>query len=92
MSEKDFRAHIHKMKEWILARGYPEKVMNYQIDKVVFGKNPPLKKFWENEIPFLAIYYSKVKDLGKLIWDLLPFLYSYEEFKKVFSLSPYSVI
>ena len=76
------------MKEWILARGYTEKVVNYQIDKVVFGKNPPLKKSSENGTPFVATYHSKVKDLGKLIWDLLPFLYSDEEVKKVFSLSP----
>ena len=42
--EKDFRAHICKMKEWFLAGAYPEKVVNDQIDKVVFGKNPPVKK------------------------------------------------
>ena len=88
LSEKYFRAHFHKMKEWILARGYPDKVVNYQIDKVVFGKNPPLKKSSENEIPFVTACHSKVKDRGKFIWDLLPFLYSDEEVKKVFSLPP----
>ena len=28
------------MKKWVLARGYPEKILNDQIDKVVYGKNP----------------------------------------------------
>ena len=63
---------------------YPEKMVNAQIDKVVFGKNPLVKKSSENGIPFVATYHPKVKDLGKLIKDLLPFLYSDEELEKVF--------
>ena len=50
-SEKDFRANICKMKVWFLARGHPEKVVNDQIEKVVFGKNPPFKK--SSEMVFL---------------------------------------
>ena len=69
------------------ARGYLEKVVNDKIDKVVFGKNPPVKKSSENAIPFVATYHPKVKDLGKLIKDLLPFIYSDEEVEKAF-LSP----
>ena len=87
-AEKKFRAHICKMKGLFLARDYPEKVVNGQIDKVLFDKNPPLKKFSENGIPFVATYHQKVKDLGKLIKDLLPLLYSDEEVEKVFSPPP----
>ena len=64
--------------------------MNDQIDKVVFGKNPPVKKSPENflyyfqRIPFVARYHLKVKDLGKLIKDLIPLIYSDEEVGKVF--------
>ena len=47
-SGKYFRDHICKMKEWFLARGYPGKVVNDQIDKVVFSKNLPLKKSSKN--------------------------------------------
>ena len=57
-----------------MARNYPEKVVNDQINKVVFSKNPPVKKSSENGIPFVAISHTKVKDLGKLVKDLLPFL------------------
>ena len=46
--------------------------MNGQIDKVILGKNPPVKKSSEYGIPFVATYHPKVKDLGKLIKDLLP--------------------
>ena len=87
-SEKDFRAHICKIKESFLAVAYPEKVVNDQKDKFVFCKNPPVNKFWENGIPFMATYHSKVKDLGKLVKDLLPFLSSDEEVEKVFSPPP----
>ena len=67
------------MKEWFLSRGYPEKVVNDQVGKIVLGKNLPVKKFAESEITFVATYHSKVKDLGKLIKDFLPFLYSGKE-------------
>ena len=76
------------MKEWFLARGYPEIVVNNQIDKVVFGRDQPVKENLESDIPFVATYHPKVKELGKLITDLLPFLYSDGEVQKVFSPPP----
>ena len=42
-SEKDVRVHICGIKEWFLARGYPEKVVKNQIDEFVFGKTHRLK-------------------------------------------------
>ena len=39
-------------------------------------------------IPFVTTYHPKVKELGKLIRDLLPFLYSDGEVQKVFSPPP----
>ena len=76
------------MKEWFLARDYPENVVNEQINKVVFGKSQPSKKNSENSVRFVVTYHPKVKKLGKLINDLLPFLYSDEEVQKVFSPPP----
>ena len=76
------------MKEWFLARGYPEIVVNNQIDKVVFGRDQSVKKNLESGIPFVTTYHPKVKELGKMIRDLLPFLYSDGEVQKVFSPPP----
>ena len=76
------------MKECFLARDYPEKVVNDQTDKFVFSKNPPVKKSSANRISFVPTYHLKVKDLGILIEDFLPFLYSDEEVKRVFSPPP----
>ena len=76
------------MKEWFPARGYPEIVVNNQIDKVVFGRDQPVKKNLESSIPFVTTYHPKVKELGKLIRDLRPFLYSDGNVQKVFSPPP----
>ena len=87
-SEKDFKGHVDRKKEWFLARGYPENVVNEKINKVVFGKSQPGRKNSENSIPFVVTYHPKVKKLGKLIKDLLLFLYSDKEVQKVFSPPP----
>ena len=76
------------MKEWFLAREYPENMVNEQINRVVFGKNQPSRKNSENGIPFVVTYHPKVKKLRKLIKDLLPFLYSDKEVQKVYSSPP----
>ena len=76
------------MKEWFLARDYPENVVNEQIDKVVFSMSQINRNNSENDIPFVVTYHPKVKKLGKLIKDLLPYLYSEEEVQKFFSSPP----
>ena len=81
-------SHIDRMKEWFLARDYPENVVNEQINKIVFDKSQPKMKNSENDIPFVVSYHPKLKKLGKLIKDLLPFLYSNEEVQKFFSPPP----
>ena len=76
------------MKEWFLACVYQENVVNEKSNKVVFGKSKPSRKNSENDILFVVTYHPKVKKLGKLIKDLLPFLYTDEEVQKVFSPQP----
>ena len=68
------------MKEWFLARDYPENMRNEQINKVVFGKSQSSRKNSENGVPFVVTCH--------LIKDLLSFLYSDEEVQKVFSPPP----
>ena len=82
LSDKDFGVHICRMKKWFLVKGYPDKMLNDQIDKVVCGKNPSVKKSSESRIPFVAAYH-----LGKLVKYLFSFLYSDEEVNKIYSLS-----
>ena len=58
---------------------------NEQINKVVFSKSQSRRKNSENGIPFITTCRPKVKKIGKLIKDLLTFLYSNEEIQNVFS-------
>ena len=74
-SENDFKGHVDRMKEWFLARNYPENVANEQINKFVFGKSQSRRKNSENGIPFVTTYHPKVKKIGKLIKDTNVFVY-----------------
>ena len=58
-SEKNFESHIPVMKEWFFARGYPEIVVNNQIENV-FGKDWPGNKYSESGIPFVTTYHPKI--------------------------------
>ena len=46
-----------------LAIGYPEIVVNNQIDNFVFGRDQSVKKNLERGLPFVSTYHPKVKDL-----------------------------
>ena len=72
----------------VFSYDYPENVVNKQLKKVVFGHSQLNRKNSEYEIPFVLNYHSKVKKHGKLIKDLLLFLYSDEEVQNVFSPLP----
>ena len=50
-----------------------EIVINNQIDQVVFGRHQSIKKTLKSSIPFVTIYHPEIKELEKLIIDLLPF-------------------
>ena len=85
-SQKDFSAHISNLKDWFLARDYPQKIVAEQIEKVVFGKQAFCKDTSEQGVPFVATYHPKLKDLGKLIKNLQLFLYSDNRLKEFFHL------
>ena len=51
--------HVSHLKEWFLARGCPEIVVNNQIDKVVFGRDQSVKKNLESDILFVTTYHPK---------------------------------
>ena len=63
-SQNYFNAHISNLKDWSLTRDYPQKVVNEQIDKVDFGKQPLRKDNSEQGVPFVATYHPKPKDLA----------------------------
>ena len=82
LSQKDFKTNVSHMKEWFLARGYPEIVVNNQIDKVVFGRDQSVKKNLESDIPFVTTYHPKVKSLEKWLRTYFLFYTVIEKFKR----------
>ena len=74
------------MKEWFLARGYPEIVVNNQINKV-FGRDQCVKKNLESDIPFVTTYHPKGKELGKMIRTYFPFYTVMEKFQRFLTFS-----
>ena len=71
-----------------MARDYPQKVVSEQIDKVVFGEQPSRKDTSEQDVPFVATYHPKLRDLDKLIKNLQLSLCSDSEVQRVFSPAP----
>ena len=57
--------HFSHIKEWFLARGCLEIVVNNQIDKVVFGKDQSGNKNLESGILFVTAYVLRLKSLEK---------------------------
>ena len=56
------------IKEWFLARDYPEIVVNNQIDKVVFGRETSLlRKNWKVAFLSLLPITQRLKSLEKLL-------------------------
>ena len=86
-SQNDFNAHISNLKDWFLARNYPQKVAKEQINKAAFGKQQTCKDTSEQGVSFVPGC-AKLKDLVMLIKNLQLFLYSDSKVKGAFSPAP----
>ena len=60
--EKDFKGHVDRLKEWFLARDYPENVVNQLINVHVFVKGQPSRINPQNGIRFVVTYHPKVSN------------------------------
>ena len=52
-SQSDYNSQISNLKDWFLARDFPQKVVKKQMDKVVFEKQPTHKDTSEQGLPLL---------------------------------------
>ena len=64
-SQNNFNAHISNLKDWFLAKDYPQKVVKEHIDKVVFGKQPTRKDTSEQGVPFVVTYHPKLRQVDE---------------------------
>ena len=82
--EKDFKEKLSEMKSWFLKRGYPERIIDYEMEKVNFRENK--KKSGINKwkgVPFVVTYHPKLKKLSKIIKDNLYLLYMNDRLRRL---------
>ena len=80
-SEKDFKTHISQMKEWFLARGYPEIVVNNQI-KLFLAETNLLRKIWKMAFLLLLTITLRLKSLENWWGTYFLFHTVIEKFKR----------
>ena len=84
--EKGFIVHLLDMKEWIFARGYPQKMVKEQMKGEVFGKTDKTR---EDYVSFLLLYsILNLRFLAKKIKELSKYLHRDLEAKAVFTPAP----
>ena len=62
-SEKVFKTHISHMKEWFLAGGYPEIVVNNKLIKLFLVETSLLRKIWKAAFLLLQHIILRLKSL-----------------------------
>ena len=87
--EIDFVKHKEEMKTWFLKRGYPESIIQSEMDKVKFKRQRSARKEGITKgVPLVITYHPLLKSVGNIIRNHLYILYMDKEVKKVFSPAP----
>ena len=78
------------MKSWFEVRGYPNKLIEQEIEKVKFFRNGNVLRQGDprKSVPFVLTYHPLFKSMGKIINKNLYLLYMNNEVKKVFTPKP----
>ena len=76
------------MKSQFLNRGYPETLLDRELNKVKFRNTSGAKKTKTNGVPLVITYHPLLKDLAKVIKKHLHLLHMNYEVKKAFTSSP----
>ena len=86
--ETGFNAQKLRMKEWFIKRGYPETLIEKEMNKVKFSRESQNNRKVEKSVPFVVTYHSLLKRLPTIIHRNLYLLYMNEEYKRVFTPGP----
>ena len=78
------------MKSWFEVRGYPNKLIEQEIEKVKFFRNDNVLRQQDPRkgVPFGLTYHTLFKSIGKIINKNLYLLYMNNEVKKAFTSKP----
>ena len=86
----DFLKHLENMKSWFELRGYPNKLIKQEMEKVKFFKNGTVvrQRNPRKGASFVLTYHTLFKSMGEIINKNLNLLYMYDEVKKVLTPKP----
>ena len=78
------------MKSWFEVRGYPNKLIEQEIEKVKFFRNDNVLRQQDPRkgVSFGLTYHTLFKSIGKIINKNLSLLYMNNEVKKAFTSKP----
>ena len=79
--------HLGRLRSWFCERGYPEKFVDRQLEKVYNKPREELfrpKEKSENGVPFVTTFSQCIDKLGKVLQRYLPILYSDTAVQQVF--------
>ena len=64
----DFKEKLSEIKSWFFKRGYTERIIDYEMEKVNFCENKKKSAINKRKgVPFVVTYHSKLKNLSKIL-------------------------
>ena len=86
-----FENHLESMRSWFGKRGYPKKLVDNQLRRVVENRPeqlPEQQKKQGTGVPLVLTYHPRFHDLGKIIKKNFIYLYAEQQVKQVFTPAP----
>ena len=86
--ETDFVRHKKEMNSWFLKQGYPENIINRQMEKVKFKKQIFSRRGGVTKgVPLVIMYYPLLKSVGTILYKHLYLQHLDKEVENVFSVA-----
>ena len=77
------------MKSWFLKQGYPENIINREMEKVKFKKQVFSRRGEVTKgVPMVITYHPLLNSMGTILYKHLYLLHMDKEITKVFSVAP----
>ena len=88
--KNNFEKHLEEMKSWFRVRGYPDKLVKYEVGEVCFSKITESKSKSQDVkgLPLVKTFHPKLKSIGQMCSKHLLVLYIDQETKKGFTTGP----
>ena len=92
MTSLAFEKHLESIRSWFGKRGYPKKLVDNQLRRVVENRTEQLPEHQTKHgtgVPLLVKCHPRFHDLGRIIRKNFIYLYAEEKVKQVFTRAPF---